>query len=231
MPRAPRPTTCRPSRSNYALGRCLSAPGSWPPARVRLAAIGAAAFVVVLTRLLLPDTLADAQQPGPAINVPDEYARKAAFLYSFGRYVHWPETCFTNAADPFVIGILGKDSFGGALDEIAANKTIQDRRLVVRRFASLEEYRQPCHILFVSRSLPAEQEEALIAKTQGKPVLVVGETAGFGERGAIANFFVDEERIRFELNIAVARQAQLRLDAKLLSLGKPVGAKSSETPN
>jgi hypothetical protein len=97
----------------------------------------------------------------------------------------------------------------------------------VRRFASVEDYRQPCHILFVSRSLTGVQQAALIAKTEGKPVLVVGETPGMAERGAIANFFVDGDYIRFELNVDTARRAQLRMDAKLLSLGKLVGAKRS----
>ena len=157
------------------------------------------------------------------MSLSSEYTVKAVFLYSFGRYVQWPETTFKNTADPFVIGVAGEDSFGGALDEIAAKKTIQERRIVVRRFASPDEYRQPCHILFVSRVLSDEQQAALVAKTQGKPVLVAGESPGFAERGAVVNFIVDGDRIRFELNVNTARQAQLRMDAKLLSLGKPVG--------
>ena len=185
--------------------------------------------LVVLAAMWLQTLPARAQQPEPVPvpSLPNEYTMKAVFLYSFGRYVQWPEKAFANASDPFVIGILGEDPFGGALDEIAAKKTIQARQIVVLRFASLEDYRQPSHILFVSRSLTNDQQAALLARNAGQPVFVVGETPGYAERGANANFFIDGDRVRFELNVDIARQAQLRMDAKLLSLGKPVGVQRS----
>ena len=170
---------------------------------------------------------AQAQPAEPAASLPNEYTVKAVFLYSFGRYVQWPETAFAKASDPFVIGILGEDSFGGALDEIAAKKTLQGRPIVVRRFASLEDYQRPCHILFVSRSLSNDLQAALLEKVAGQPVFVVGEVPGYAEGGANANFVIDGERIRFELNVDTARQARLRMDAKLLSLGKPVNTQGS----
>jgi hypothetical protein len=185
----------------------------------RLTATLAITVLMVLTLSAAGDEPSSAAPAPPA----DEYATKALFLQSFGRYVKWPESAMGDGSAPFVIGILGKDSFSGALDEIAAKKTIQDRRIEVRRFASVDNFRQPCHILFVSRSVPIGQQRVLLAKTKGKPVLVAGETPGFAERGAAANFFADEGHIRFEINVATARQAHLRLDAKLLSLGKLVG--------
>ena len=177
----------------------------------------------------LPLVSAQAQQAEPAAGVPNEYTVKAVFLYSFGRYVEWPADTFQNASDPFVIGIVGEDSIGGSLDVIATKKTIQDRRIVVKRFASPEQYKQPCHILFVSRSLPQDQQTALIRNTQGAAVFVVGETPGFAENGGAANFFIDGDRVRFEINAATARQSRLRMDAKLLNLGKPVGSQRSAT--
>jgi hypothetical protein len=174
---------------------------------------------------------AQAQQAESVINVSNEYVLKAVYLYNFGRYVEWPATAFAGASEPFVIGIVGEDSFGGAIDEIAAKKTIGKRRIVVRRFASPDDYRQPCQILFVSRSLTAEQQSALSSKIEGQPVLLVGETPGFDERGGSINFFVDGDRIQFEINLENARRAQLRMDAQLLKLGKPVGAQRSTAAN
>ena len=46
------------------------------------------------------------------VRVPNEYSVKAVFLYSFGRYIEWPENTFHNESDPFVIGIVGEDPFG-----------------------------------------------------------------------------------------------------------------------
>ena len=194
-----------------------------PPSRApwarRLWAV--AALAALAGALALRGAAAQAQTPESG-GLPTEYTVKAVFLYNFGRYVEWPEASLAGAPGLFVIGIVGEDAFGGALDEIAAKKTIQGHRIVVRRFASPDEYRPPCHILFASRSLTADQHAAVIAKTGGTGVLVVGETPGFAQQGATANFFIDEGRVRFEINGDAVRRAQLHMDAKLLSLGRPV---------
>ena len=57
----------------------------------------------------------------------------------------------------------------------------------------------------------------------GKPVLVVGETPGFAERGGTANFVADNDRVSIEINVDSVRRARLRVDARLLSLAKRVG--------
>jgi hypothetical protein len=215
--------------SSGTAGRRFSAPGSRWCARTGGGVLWLALLLAVFLRL--PPSAAAEPPAGPTVSVPHEYTLKAIFLYSFGRFVQWPESAFSSPQDPFVIGILGEDPFAGVLDQIAAKKTVQQRHIVVRRFAALDEYRQPCHILFVSRSLSAAQQTAVIAKTQGTPVFVIGETPGFAERGAIANFFIDGDRIRFELNVTTARQTQLHMDAKLLSLGRLVGAQRSAASN
>jgi len=213
----------RQGRAARVVQHTMGKAGSWPYW----------AAVAVLTCLWWSPAAPTAAQQAeePAVSLPNEYTVKAVFLYSFGRYTEWPEKAFRSASEPFVIGIVGEDAFGGALDNIAAKKTIQERRIVVRRFASADQYQQPCHILFVSRSVPPDQQAALIASTQAAAVLVVGETPGFAENGAGANFYLDGERIRFEINIANARRSQLRMDAKLLNLGKPVGSQRNTAAN
>ena len=58
-----------------------------------------------------------AQPPVPGV-VNREYAIKAAYLYNFGRYVTWPVEKFLDDRSPVVIGVLGPDPFGAALDRI-----------------------------------------------------------------------------------------------------------------
>lgn len=194
--------------------------------------LGTVGGAVVLAGLIcLPTPCVKAQQGESAVTIANEYAVKAVFLYNFGKYTEWPATAFADASAPFVIGILGEDLFGGALDEVAAKGTIGERRIVVRRFASPDQYRQPCHILFVSRSLTSGQESVLRKKIAGDAVLVVGESPGFAERGGSINYFIEGDNIRFEINVDNARRAQLRMGAKLLRLGKPVGTSPSATSN
>jgi hypothetical protein len=175
---------------------------------------------------MLPSIAAPAEPAQPP-TLSNEYTVKAVFLYSFGRYTEWPAKSFQSRSEPFVIGIVGQDAFGSTLDDIAAKKTIQDRRIVVRRFATADQFVPPCHILYVSRSLSPDQQAALLKKTRAAAVLVVGETPGFAEGGGSVNFVVDGDRVRFEINLEAARRSQLRMDAKLLNLGKPVNSQQT----
>ncbi len=164
-----------------------------------------------------------ATPPPEEINPQYEYNVKAAFLYSFGRYLIWPERTFTESSGAFVLGVCGEDPFGQVLDRIAQVKTIQGHRIVIQRMASIEALK-PCHILFISRSIPAEQQAAIIKKLQGKAVLLVGEVSGFAEQGGGINFYVEAGTVRFEINVDAIQQEGLLLDAKLMSLGKKVSA-------
>ena len=67
--------------------------------------------------------------------------------------------------------------------------------------------------------MPPDVEAKLLQDRGGKPVLLVGETPGFAERGGIINFYHSGANVRFELNPDKELESQLSLDAKLLSLG------------
>jgi hypothetical protein len=151
-----------------------------------------------------------------------EYAIKAAYLYQFGHYIQWPANSYVDKQSTFEIGVLGADPFGGALDEIARDKKIDGRRIVIRRFTTMDDYK-PCHILFITSSAPLKEELEAIQKTRDVPVLLVGESPGFAQRGGTINLFIEQNKVRFEVNMEVAKQEQLKISSKLLSLAKIVG--------
>jgi len=153
-----------------------------------------------------------------------EYNVKAVTLYAIGRYVKWPESVFPDEQSPFVIGILGSNPFGDTLQRIAQKKTIHGRPILIKEYATPEDCTSPCHILFVTRSVSPEKEAELLEHLEGAPVLLVGESAGFANRGGTINFYVDGNHIRFELNPDQALQAQLVLNAKMHSLGTRVSS-------
>ncbi len=150
-----------------------------------------------------------------------EYPLKALFLYNFGGYVEWPEEAFGDAQQPFVIGVLGTAPLDTMLHEIAATKTIAGRRIEIRSFASAESV-GPCQILFVARNVSASQSRQVIERLRGLPVLTVGDTAGFAKQGGCVNFYIESNKIRFEVNLEAARQQHLKISAKLLALARIV---------
>ena len=170
-------------------------------------------LVIALTVLFLPAGRAGAQEA-------NEYEVKAAYLYNFARFVEWPDNVSLDPNGPLVIAILGRDPFGGEIDRFIQGKTVNGRRLVIKRFSSLEAYEQ-CHILFVSssekRNLPR-----ILAAVRNSGVLTVSETDRFAQIGGIINFITIENSIRFEINQAAAERVGLKISYKLLSLGRVV---------
>ena len=52
------------------------------------------------------------------------------------------------------------------------------------------------------------------------PILTIGETPGFAERGGIIRFVLEDNRVRLEANVEAARQANLTISSRLLTLAR-----------
>jgi hypothetical protein len=147
------------------------------------------------------------------------YDVEAAYLYNFGKFIQWPSTTDANSP-PFSICILGQDNLGNKLDDIVAGETIQGRRIVASHVSSVEAADQ-CQIVFIGRS-----EEARLGKDLEvlgkKPVLTVSSVPGFLERGGIIQFVIQNNKVRFAVNLPAARQAGLALSSELLKVAVSV---------
>lgn len=148
---------------------------------------------------------------------PSEYKVKAAFLYHFSQFVDWPAKAFSGPDAPFVIGVLGENSFGADLEQTVHGKLINGRALTVKEFNSVTEAVHHCHILFVSSS---EQKRLpdIFAALDAANVLTVGESDDFEKMGGMIQFVREGTKIRFRVNEAAAAGAGLKVSAKLLSL-------------
>jgi len=147
-----------------------------------------------------------------------EYRVKAAFLYNFAKFTEWPASSFADPNAPLRICIYGEDPFGAALEGLSG-KTVQGRRVEIARPGELSAG-DACHLLFISDS-EAPNLVRILAELRRRPVLTVADMPGFTDAGGIINLKInDEEKIRFEINLAKARLAGLRLSAKLLSLAE-----------
>jgi YfiR/HmsC-like len=152
-----------------------------------------------------------------------EYQIKAAFLYNFAKFVEWPATAFKDAQSPLTLCILGKDPFGDALDSLR-EKTIEGRRLVIRRVSKIEEA-DKCHILFVSAS-EKDSLSHILKVTRSWNVLTVGDTKGFAESGVVINIISIGNKMGFEINLDAAEHTSLKISSKLLKLGKIIKEKN-----
>jgi hypothetical protein len=148
-----------------------------------------------------------------------EYQLKAAFLYNFGKFVEWPAKSFRDAQTQFMVCVIGKDPFRGALDDIK-DKSIGGRSLAVRRIAGMGDTGQ-CQILFISSS-EKDNLPPILRVARNKSILTVGDTKGFAESGVMINLTLSNNKIGLEINSAAAEQASLKISSKLLKLGRIV---------
>jgi hypothetical protein len=147
-----------------------------------------------------------------------EYQVKAAFIYNFVQFVDWPASAFADDSSPLTIGVLGANPFGDALDHVVEGKTVNARTLAVRYFSRIEDV-EKCQVLFVVSS---DQNflQRLHDKLKDQSVLTIGEADEFLPTGGIIRLYTEENKVRFEINVDAAEQAQLKISSKLLHLAK-----------
>jgi hypothetical protein len=155
-----------------------------------------------------------------------EYKVKAAFLYSFTKFVQWPPSTITNSNGPVAVCVFGENPFGGSLQEILAGKTFNGRPFAVKEVTSTQEGRA-CLILFISSS-EHKRLKAVLETLQGAAVLTVGDTQGFAEDGCVIDFVLEDNKMRFEINPIAADQARLKISSKLLSLARIVSTEKAQ---
>lgn len=149
-------------------------------------------------------------------SAPSEYQIKSAIIYNFAKFITWPPDAYAQPDSPIVIGVMGKNVFGANLEQAIHDKVVNGRPLEFREIHALAEATN-CHILFISPSEKAHLPDILGA-VRHKSVLTVSEMDQFLEAGGMINLVIENNRIRFEINDDVARQAGLVISSKLLTL-------------
>jgi hypothetical protein len=180
------------------------------PSRAFLATL---ALCTALTLLLsFAPALVSAQQHATDKQI------KAAYLYNLGKFVRWHDRM--PSLDSLEICVLGKDPFGAVLDSTVAGESVDGRKITVRRVAKVQDA-TPCSILFVSSSEEGRLGSVLTF-VQSLSVLTVSDMPHFAEKGGMIGFVMQEERIRFEVNLGAAERSHLALSSELLKVATRV---------
>jgi len=170
------------------------------------------AFLMRRRRLLCGIMLG--MMPAPAHAGLNEYELKAAYISQIAKFVEWPPS---NA--PLRLCVVGGNPFGEALETIRG-KPVNERKIEIRLLDMRADIHE-CAMLFVAT--PAERHlERIVALSRGTGMLTMGDTEGFAQRGAMLNFFPEQGKLRFEINLEAARHGGVRISSKLLSLARIV---------
>jgi hypothetical protein len=167
----------------------------------------------LLLLLLLFSTTIDAQkQSATAIKI------KSVFLFNFTRFIDWPASSFSSPGAPFVIAIAGDNPFGKYIEETVVGESVGTHPIIVN-YVNNENDLLNCHLLYLNYPESARNRQALNS-LENRSILTVGESSEFSRWGGIVRFYTEQNKIRLEINTEAAKEAQLNISSKLLSVAK-----------
>lgn len=154
-----------------------------------------------------------------------EYQVKAAFILKFASFVQWPcNDCGTGptpGSAPFRIAILGEDPFGDLLPADIPPDETNESAFHVSRINSVEDDLTGYQMIFLPRGYP-DLIDPLLERVRGKPILTIGEGETFTNRGGIVAFILENNRVRFMVNLKQAQKVNLKISSQLLNLARTI---------
>lgn len=172
--------------------------------------------VTLLLGFVVPAFTLAAFGAGPEGAAPTEQQLKAAFLYSFAKFVEWPGEAGLAPSETFDLCISGSEQYAVAHDYLAG-KSVRGRPVEVRPVRGAADA-AGCKMLFVSAG--ADPLQGALAGVRG-PVLTVGESGNFIPSGGMINLVRADNRLRFEIARDAGERAGLRFSSQLLKLATP----------
>jgi len=156
----------------------------------------------------------------------EEYRIKAAFIFHFAQLVDWPQETQTGEANSLFLCTIGEDPFQGALESTVEGKAVGDRILRVRHLKQADDA-QACQVLFLGKA-QGKRIPMLLANLHNAPILTVGESPGFLGAGGMICFVLEDNNVRFGINLDAAASAKLKIGSRLLILAQTVIGESRE---
>lgn len=150
----------------------------------------------------------------------DEYRLKAAFLYNFTQYVEWPASAFASSSAPFVVCVAGSNPFGEQLKALES-RSYKTHPIQVAFPRNVAEARA-CHILYTDELRPSALGPGAWKQLAELPQLTVSSNADANEAGMGIGFVVQSGKLRWVLNLASTRAAQLKVSSKLIEIALSV---------
>jgi YfiR/HmsC-like len=123
---------------------------------------------------------------------------KAAYIERITRFVEWPANEKLTSRDQFVIGVYDEDEFYDILNTVFKEKPIKEHKV---RIISIEfpEQINTCNICYISSKAKSSINK-FIDSANSSGVLLISGTPGFSKAGVHINFYIEEEKLKFEIN-------------------------------
>jgi hypothetical protein len=154
---------------------------------------------------------------------PSQSEVEAADLLNFGKFMRHSGDSVHNGT--FDICILGRDTIGPTIDDLASKESIDHLSVRVPRIADVTNAKS-CEIIFFSVSEDERIREDL-ALLAGNDALTVSDTSDFIQRGGMIQFVMVADHVRFSVNLTALNRSHLTLSSELLKVAVSVTGRTT----
>jgi uncharacterized protein DUF4154 len=144
---------------------------------------------------------------------------KAGYVYNFLHFIEWPSQiqsalniCLYNSDKEYT------SSFKSMPAITKAGKPLKIIHLKINENPSEID---DCHILFFTKNQP-KNVSTLLKKATNNHILTIGEIDGFLEQGGMINFFINNEKVAFEISKSAFLKADLKVSSQVLRIAERI---------
>ncbi|OAD42874.1 hypothetical protein LPB72_06240 [Hydrogenophaga crassostreae] len=148
----------------------------------------------------------------------DEQSVKAGFIYNFIRFTQWVGVPDSENKRLLICATSDKP-LSGQLGRLSG-RTVGSRAIEVRNNVGTGDW-SGCDVLFVAQS-EADRLDSYLRSLGNAPVLTVGDFAGFTKAGGMIGLRMQDNRVKFDVNLTSAQRANLQLNSQMLKLAGEV---------
>lgn len=149
----------------------------------------------------------------------EEYPLKVLIISRFFEFVKWPAGSGNNRdSDQFVVGIIGQTPLLDYKKRFHDKIRVPGKTLIITELSGLEQI-EGCQAVIIGRSESKRLDE-IVAVTENKPILTIGDTEGYGKKGVLINLYRAGRKVKFEINMPAVQRSGLSFSSKLYKLAR-----------
>jgi hypothetical protein len=113
-----------------------------------------------------------------------------------------------------VVGVLEPSPFGDSLAQALEKSVIKGRPVQLRILRNPSQL-PACDVVFLPENYEGSLE-GVVRLLRGKPILTIGDSAGYAHRGLIVNLVLQDNRTRLEINLSAMKASGVAISPQVL---------------
>ncbi|MFW6042886.1 MAG: YfiR family protein [Marinilabiliaceae bacterium] len=155
----------------------------------------------------------------PVLSMGQVAKYKAVFTTSFIRYIGWPDEV---REGDFVIGVVGAGNIASRIEKQSEGKKFGFQEVIVEEYNSVDDIDRDCQVVYVSERVNFSRNADAIFQKVGDKTLVVTESNGATDHGAMINFVIRDETLKFEIHKGNASENGLQISSRLENMNSAI---------